>query len=127
MSGATLRRMAVAAAFAVGIWAPSPNAPTEAANAAAWQARVRGPAPAARRAPRRTVRRHHRYEHRDDIRRTRRARTATRAVVGTTVRTLPAGCRTVVRRNVRYRECGASWYRPYYRGTEVVYVVVEAP
>ena len=92
----------------------------------AWQARRRV-APV-RRAPRRAVRRHHvRHHHYDDIRRTRRARTATRIAVGTTVRTLPAGCRTVVRRNVRYRQCGSTWYRPSVRGTDVVYVVVVEP
>jgi hypothetical protein len=33
----------------------------------------------------------------------------------------------VVTREVTYHHCGGTYYRPYYQGTEVVYVVVEAP
>jgi hypothetical protein len=55
-------------------------------------------------------------------RRTRR-RTARRVAVGTRVYTLPAGCTTVIMRGVRYHSCGGVYYRPYYEGNTVVYVV----
>jgi len=54
--------------------------------------------------------------HRNHVRRHRR-----RAVT-----VLPAGCRKVVRRRVTYYRCGSIYYRPYYQGTTVVYVV-ESP
>lgn len=47
--------------------------------------------------------------------------------LGTRVATLPRGCTTVVRYNVSYHHCGGVYYRPYYQGTTLVYVVVEAP
>jgi len=47
--------------------------------------------------------------------------------VGTRVATLPHGCTTVVTYGVTYHHCGAVYYRPYYQGTTVVYVVVDAP
>jgi hypothetical protein len=49
----------------------------------------------ARRTTRRTVRRH-------------------RIAVGTRVTVLPAGCTTVITRNVTYHHCGGVHYRPYY-------------
>ena len=55
-------------------------------------------------------------------RRTRR-RTARRVTAGTRVRTLPTGCTTVVTRGVKYHRCGGVYYRPYYEGNTVVYVV----
>ena len=60
-----------------------------------------------RRHARRTVRRHHRRHH--------------------YLRTLPGGCIKVVTRDVTYYRCGAVYYRPYYEGTELVYIVVDAP
>lgn len=57
-------------------------------------------------------------------RRTRR-RTARRVAVGTRVYTLPSGCITVVKRGVTYHHCGGVYYRPYYQGNTVVYVVEE--
>lgn len=47
--------------------------------------------------------------------------------VGTRVATLPRGCTTVVTYGVTYHHCGAVYYRPYYQGTTLVYVVVDAP
>lgn len=47
--------------------------------------------------------------------------------VGTRVATLPRGCTTVVTYGVTYHHCGAVYYRPYYEGTTLVYVVVDAP
>ncbi len=50
-------------------------------------------------------------------------RTARRVAAGTRVRTLPAGCTTVIKRGVNYHSCGGVYYRPYYEGNTVVYVV----
>ena len=37
---------------------------------------------------------------------------------------LPYGCvSTRVRAGLTYHYCGGIWYRPYYRGTTVVYIV----
>ncbi len=47
--------------------------------------------------------------------------------VGTRVATLPRACTTVVTYGVTYHHCGGVYYRPYYQGTTVVYVVVDAP
>ena len=55
-------------------------------------------------------------------RRTRR-RTTRRIARGTRVHALPAGCSTVVRNGVKYHSCGGVYYRPYYEGNTVVYVV----
>ena len=55
-------------------------------------------------------------------RRTRR-RTRRRVAAGTRVYALPAGCTTVIKYNVKYHSCGGVYYRPYYEGTTVVYVV----
>ena len=55
-------------------------------------------------------------------RRTRR-RTARRVRTGTRVHVLPAGCTTVITRGVKYYRCGGVYYRPYYQGSTVVYVV----
>lgn len=127
MRGARTRRLLMATVLAVGMFGPGAVTEGEAAHTAGIYAR-RGPGGApARRAPRRSVRHHHRHDHHDDIRRARRGRAITRVVVGTTVRVLPTHCTTVITRNVTYRECGGSYYRTYYRGTEVVYIVVEAP
>ena len=72
------------------------------------EAVVRRGAP--RRAARRTTRRHHRRH---------------RIAVGTRVTVLPAGCTTVITRGVTYHYCGDVYYRPYYEGNTVVYVVEE--
>ncbi|WP_319524960.1 hypothetical protein [uncultured Desulfosarcina sp.] len=40
---------------------------------------------------------------------------------------MPPSCVTVVVNNVSYRQCGSTWYQPYYAGTEVQYVVVDPP
>ena len=47
--------------------------------------------------------------------------------IGTRIATLPRGCTTVYRYGVTYHHCGGVYYRPYYEGTQVVYVVVEEP
>ncbi len=38
------------------------------------------------------------------------------------VTTLPPGCAQATVANVVYRKCGATYYRPYYQGSSVVYV-----
>ncbi len=77
----------------------------------------------ARRSSRRTVRRHHHHHHAAAV-----AVGATAAVaIGTRVATLPPSCTTIITAGVTYQQCGGTYYRPYYQGTEVVYVVVEAP
>ena len=52
---------------------------------------------------------------------------AAAVVIGTRVAVLPAGCTTVITRGITYHHCGGYYYRPYYEGTTVVYVVVEKP
>ena len=51
------------------------------------------------------------------------AATATAIAVGTRVHTLPAGCATVLKGSVTYHHCGGVYYRPYYEGNTLVYVV----
>jgi hypothetical protein len=53
--------------------------------------------------------------------------TATAAVVGSIVRSVPPSCSTVVVNGVSYSQCGSSWYQPQYVGTTVQYVVVNPP
>ncbi len=40
----------------------------------------------------------------------------------TTVTVLPAGCADYARGGVVYQKCGATYYRPYYQGPNLVYV-----
>ena len=42
---------------------------------------------------------------------------------GARVYRLPAGCASVTRHGRRYHHCGGIYYRPYYEGTTVVYVI----
>ncbi len=60
-------------------------------------------------------------------RRTRRRAVRRHIAIGTRVTVLPAGCTIVITRGVSYRYCGEVYYRPYYEGTTLVYVVVEQP
>ncbi len=52
---------------------------------------------------------------------------AAAVAVGTRVATLPRTCTTVVTDDVTYHHCDGVYYRPYYEGTTVVYVVVDTP
>ena len=52
---------------------------------------------------------------------------AAAVAVGTRVARLPTGCTKVVIEGVTYQNCGGVYYRPQYEGTNLVYVVVEAP
>lgn len=49
------------------------------------------------------------------------AATTTAAAVGPTITTLPPACAPIDVGGVVYQQCGASYYRPYYQGTGVVY------
>ena len=50
-------------------------------------------------------------------------------VVGSMVAasTMPTTCTTFIHGGVTYRQCGSSYYRPYYQGDTVVYQVVNSP
>ncbi|MCK7597647.1 hypothetical protein M0G74_10245 [Microbulbifer sp. CAU 1566] len=52
---------------------------------------------------------------------------ATGAAVGGMVYSLPGECVERVVNDVTYKNCGGTWYRPSYAGTQVVYEVVPAP
>jgi hypothetical protein len=56
-------------------------------------------------------------------------RAARRAVIaiGARVTTLPPGCAMIKTGNLIYFNCTEVYYRAYYEGTTVVYVVIEAP
>lgn len=53
----------------------------------------------------------------------------TAAVVGSifTPAQMPSECVQVIRYNVAYMQCGSTWYQPQYQGSDVTYVVVNAP
>jgi hypothetical protein len=55
------------------------------------------------------------------------AATVTAAVVGSIVYSLPPSCSAVVVNGLTYQQCGGTWYQPQYAGTQVTYVVVNAP
>ncbi|MBW1788431.1 MAG: hypothetical protein JRK53_17715 [Deltaproteobacteria bacterium] len=63
------------------------------------------------------------------VRRRTRRRTVvvTAAVIGSRHYALPSGCPKVIHGGVTYYSCGGCYYKPYYEGTQVVYVVVEEP
>jgi len=55
---------------------------------------------------------------------TRRTAYATSAAVSSSyVTALPGGCRGVMMGGVEYYQCGGAYYRPYYQGTQLVYVI----
>ncbi|MGI9227913.1 MAG: hypothetical protein ACR2PU_03885 [Gammaproteobacteria bacterium] len=70
---------------------------------------------------RRSVVRSNRLDNRYDNRRRARVRAGTRVVV------LPSNCRTIISSRIKYYYCGGYYYRPYYYGTELVYIIVEDP
>ncbi|VEF11187.1 Uncharacterised protein [Pseudomonas fluorescens] len=53
----------------------------------------------------------------------------TAAVVGSilTPAQMPSSCVQVIRYDVAYMQCGSTWYQPQYQGSDVTYVVVNAP
>lgn len=52
---------------------------------------------------------------------------ATAVIVGSIVNTLPPSCTTVITAGISYSQCGNTWYQPQYSGSNVTYVVVNAP
>ena len=51
------------------------------------------------------------------------AATAARVAVGTRVYALPGGCQKAIVGGVNYYRCNGVYYRPYYEGSTLVYVV----
>ncbi len=53
----------------------------------------------------------------------------TTAVVGAilTPAQMPSTCVQVMRYNTMYMQCGSTWYQPRYQGSDVTYIVVNAP
>lgn len=51
----------------------------------------------------------------------------TSAVIGSIVYSVPPTCVTTVVNGIAYQQCGSTWYRPQYYGTNVQYVVVASP
>jgi hypothetical protein len=55
------------------------------------------------------------------------AGTVAAAAAGTAVYELPSSCVTRVVNGTTYRQCGDTWYRPQFSGTNTSYVVVNPP
>ena len=55
------------------------------------------------------------------------ATTATAMAIGATVSALPSGCANILSGGISYYHCGSTYYRPYYQGANLSYVVVQAP
>ncbi|WP_410500060.1 hypothetical protein [Chitinibacter sp. S2-10] len=51
----------------------------------------------------------------------------TAAVIGSMVNSVPASCVPVNYNGIVYQQCGATWYQPQYVGSNVNYVVINAP
>ncbi|GGD59094.1 hypothetical protein [Pseudoxanthomonas indica] len=51
----------------------------------------------------------------------------TSAVIGSIVNSVPPSCVTTVVNGIAYQQCGSTWYQPQYSGTNVQYIVVNAP
>lgn len=47
--------------------------------------------------------------------------------IGTVVQALPDGCQATVSKGVSYSNCGGTYYRAAFQGSNLVYVVVEKP
>ncbi|MEA3274634.1 MAG: hypothetical protein U9Q81_04930 [Pseudomonadota bacterium] len=48
-------------------------------------------------------------------------------VVGAIVSSPPPSCRTAIVDRITYHRCDGIYYEPSYRGTDIVYVVVDDP
>nr|WP_321400543.1 hypothetical protein [uncultured Desulfobacter sp.] len=44
-----------------------------------------------------------------------------------TAASMPSGCSDIIIGGIAYRQCGSTWYQPYYQGTTVQYIVVNPP
>jgi hypothetical protein len=51
----------------------------------------------------------------------------TAAIIGSYYRALPTNCVVVYRVGLTYYQCGSAWYQPTYVGSDIQYVVVNAP
>lgn len=85
-----------------------------------------------RRGGRRTVRRAHRRDHRRDHYRDHHrphvgAAIVAGVVIGSVIASLPRNCSSIYINGVTYHECGNAYYKPYYQGGSVTYVVVNSP
>lgn len=71
---------------------------------------------------------HHHYHHHDGIGGV-AAGVITGLAIGAivTAASMPSGCTDVVIGGVAYRQCGSTWFQPYYQGTTVQYIVVNPP
>ena len=47
--------------------------------------------------------------------------------IGTRVHVLPTGCGKIIVGGVVYHSCSGVYYKPYYEGTTVIYIVVDGP
>ena len=55
------------------------------------------------------------------------AATVTAVAIGSIVHALPPACSAMIVNGMTYQQCGGTWYQPQYVGTQVSYVVVNAP
>ena len=55
------------------------------------------------------------------------AATVTAVAIGSIVHSLPPSCSAMMVNGITYQQCGGTWYQPQYVGTQVSYVVVNAP
>ena len=57
------------------------------------------------------------------------ARWTTALIIGSWVAaaTMPKTCTTVIANGISYRQCGSSYYQPFYQGDTLVYKVVASP
>lgn len=44
-----------------------------------------------------------------------------------TAASMPPTCQNIIINNISYRQCGSTWYQPYYVGTELRFQVVAPP
>jgi len=51
----------------------------------------------------------------------------TAAAIGSVSYSVPQGCVTQVVNGIAYQQCGSTWYQPQYSGSDVQYIVVNAP
>ena len=69
------------------------------------------------------------YDHHDHVGTALAVGAVTGLVVGSIVAAsaMPPSCSTVVVNGIDYRQCGSTWYRPQYSGSQVNYIVVNPP
>ena len=72
---------------------------------------------------------HHHHHHHHDVIGGVVAGAITGLAIGAivTAASMPSGCSDIVIGGIAYRQCGSTWYQPYYQGTTVQYIVVNPP